>query len=97
MQLLNNTQIAGAIERVAVIAVGYAVGAGYIAHDDAQTITGIVVAIVSGGLAIWNNRKKRLAEKAASAGMTVIAPPEIADKSKSNFVVSAAENMIVRK
>ncbi len=97
MQFLNNTQIVGFIERFAVISVGYAVGAGYVAQDDAQAYIGFIVALVSGGFAVWNNRQKRLAEKAAATGMTVIAPAQIADNSKSSNVVSSAENMVVPK
>lgn len=94
---LNNSQIGGMIERLAVVAVGYAVGAGYVAADDAQTFTALIVAVVSAGIAIWNNRKKRLAERAASAGMTVLAPTKIADNTKSSAIISSDQNMIVPK
>jgi hypothetical protein len=87
----NNTQINAALERFAVVALGYAVGKGWIAPEDVTTYAAAFVAVVSAGLAIWNNRSKRLAEKTAAAGMTVIAPPQIADNTKSSAVVSSAE------
>jgi hypothetical protein len=94
---LNNSQVIAFVERLAVVATGYAVGKGFVAPEDATTITAILVAIVSGAIALWNNRNKRLAERTASAGMTVIAPPQIADHTKSRAVVSSADNMVVPK
>lgn len=93
----NTTQINGALERVAVVAAGYAVGKGWIAPEDVTTYVGIAVALVSGALAIWNNRSKRLAEKTAAAGMSVVAPARIADASKSPNVFSEASSAVVSK
>lgn len=97
MNGLNNSQLVAVIERFAVVAIGYAVGNGIVAPEDAQTYVAVAVAIVSGGLALWNNRSKRLAERTAQAGMTVLAPARIADNSKSIAVISSADNMIVSK
>lgn len=94
---LNNSQISSMIDRLATVAVGYAVGAGYIAPEDQQTFIAFVVAGISVVAAIWNNRKKRLAERAASAGMTVLAPTNIADNTKSSAIISSEQNMIVPK
>lgn len=94
---LNNSQIIAFVERLAVVATSYAVGKGFVAPEDATTITAVLVAVVSGGIALWNNRSKRLAERAASAGMTVVAPPQIADHTKSNAIVSNTDNMVVSK
>lgn len=97
MNALNNSQITAVLERFAVVAVGYAVGKGYVSIEDTQTYVALFVGLVSGGLALWNNRSKRLAERAASAGMTVIAPANIADNTRSMAIVSSEENMVVRK
>lgn len=94
---LNTTQINAALERLAVVALGYAVGKGWIAQEDVTTYAAAGVAIVSAILAAWNNRSKRLAEKAAANGMQVVAPPSIADASKSQDVVSSAAFEVVSK
>lgn len=94
---MNNSQFSSMIERIATIAVGYAVGAGYVAPDDAQTYVAFFVALVSVIVAIYNNRQKRLAERAAQAGLIVLAPKKIADNTKSPSIISADENMIIPK
>lgn len=97
MNTINNSQITAVLERFAVVAVGYAVGKGYVSIEDTQTYVAMLVGVVSGGIALWNNRNKRLAERTASAGMTVIAPAKIADNTASSAIVSSDTNMIVRK
>lgn len=95
--MLTNAQLTAICERVATVAVSYAIGYGVIDAGDAQVWTGLLVAIVSGGFALWQNRAKRIAEKAAAAGMTVIAPPDIADTTKSPAIVSSTRNVVVPK
>jgi dienelactone hydrolase len=65
--------------------------------SDTQVVVGVIVAVFSGTYAIWNNRQKRLAERAASTGLSVIAPDDIARNTKSPNVVSSSENVIVKK
>ena len=95
--MLTNVQLSAVFERLATVAVSYAVGAGFLDAGDAQIWSGLIVAVLSGGYAIYTNRAKRLAERAASAGMTVVAPPQIADASKSPDVVSSAAVAVVPK
>lgn len=95
--MLNNNQISAFVERIATVAVGYAVGAGYLSQDDTQVIVGMIVAVFSGTYAIWNNRQKRLAERAAATGLSVIAPDDIARNTRSPKIVSSLENEIVKK
>ena len=94
---LNTTQVNEALERLLLALAAWAVGKGYIAPEDATVYAGGLVAVFSAGVAIYNNRSKRLAEKAAAQGMTVIAPPNIADASKSPDVISSASVNVVPK
>lgn len=95
--MLTNNQLASVFERLATVAVSYAVGAGFIDAGDEHVWSALLIAVCSGAYALYSNRSKRLAERAADAGMTVIAPAKIADKSNSPGVISAETFVATRK
>lgn len=86
---MNRVQLNSVLERLAVVAISYAVGAGYIAPGDEQTYVAIAVAVLTGVVALWNNRQKRIAEKASDAGLEVIAPDDIANKTTRPGIFSS--------
>jgi hypothetical protein len=92
---VNNSQILAVFERLAIVGAGFAVGHGWISVEDSEPVIAAVVAIASALFAVWNNRNKRLAERTASAGMTVLAPKAIAETTKSEKIISSAENVVV--
>lgn len=94
---INNSQIVAAIERLIIIALGYLVGRGWLAPEDVETVTAAVIAIASAGFAIMNNRKSRIADRAAREGMIVLVDPKTANKSKATTVISTENAMVVAK
>jgi len=94
---VNNSQITAAIERLAIIGLGYLVGRGWLAPEDVETLTAVVLAVSSAAIAMINNRKSRIADRAASEGMVVLTDPKTANKSKSTTVISSENAMIVPK
>lgn len=94
---MHLTQFGALLERLAVVATSYAIGAGYVAPEDEQSVAALAVAVVSGGLALYNSRQKRLAERASAAGMLVVAPEKIAATTRSPRIFSDESVDIVHR
>lgn len=96
---LNSSQIGALIERVATVVFTSAVGAGYVAEGDDKFYIAIATAVVSGVIGLINNRRTRLADRAAKANpdTVTIAPDTLAHGTKSANIVSSREYELTRK
>ncbi len=96
---LSHSQITGAIERLLYIFVPMLTAHGITTRDDEQLIVTAVLAIVGAGIGIWNNRAKRLADRAAKANPDTItvASPELAAGTKASNIVSARDFTVTPK
>jgi len=94
---MNQSQVVGIIERVVVATLSWAVGRGYVGAEDASVLVGGMIAVATALWGLWNNRNKRLAERAAGIpGTTVVTSPVIAHSSPMLNVVSNTETTLTR-
>lgn len=100
--VVSKDQFTAIIERalygVAMFFLAKLVAKGVIDAEMAAYLAGGFVTLAGSAYAWWINRPKALAMAASNAGMTVVAPPEIANTTPNHpTIVSNTEAMVVPK
>lgn len=95
----NWSQISGAVDRVIIVILTWAVSKGYILADDVPNYAALAVAIIGAFWSFWANRQVNLAKRATRdiPDSTLIAPQAIADAAPSANVVSSADAKVTLK
>ena len=95
----NWSQISGALDRVIIVVLTWAVSKGYILPDDVPNYAALIMTIIGAAWAFWANRQINLAKRATRdiPNSTLIAPKAIADAAPSANVVSSADAKVTLK
>lgn len=96
---MNWSQITGALDRIVLIGLTWAVSKGYITSADVAPLSAAIIAVAGAGYSLYVNRPTNLAKQAASIpGTTVVTTPEIAAATPNlENIVSQTDVKVVQK
>lgn len=95
---MNKDQIIGIVRQVAGVGTAWAMGKGIIDNETAAAVVTLLVFAVNSYFIYSKASPTGQAQAVTNAGMTVVAPPKIADAMPDNAkVLSSAEVMVVSK
>jgi hypothetical protein len=87
---MNMTQVRVLLQYVVTYAMGYVVAKGYLPQDVATEVGAAIVAVIPALYSTWKSRDAGKIETAAKvAGVTIVAPNEIATATPATNVVSS--------
>jgi hypothetical protein len=96
--MVNQSQIIGIVRQLVGVATAWAMGKGYIGNETAAALLTLAVAGVNSYFIYGKASPTGQAQAVTDQGMTVVAPPKIADAMPDNAkVLSSADVKVVSK